>query len=266
MRVVHAERLPDVLLQVAAERLLGELLDDQPQHVEAEAVVPDRARLVAAAAPQPERSMNSAPVMLLGGRRAAARKELVHRRGAAAAIDQARRVPEQILDRDRTRRRDALDDVLLLRVEHRDLLLGELRKILRHRIVDQQPALLVELQRRDRRHRLGHRRDVEDRVGAHRHTAGLVEEAVGLEMHEPAAPHDREHAARQLVARDLGLDPLPDQRQPLGRHADRFRLGARQRVRSRCALNGQHSAHDAKIAACNFLMTSSLPLSLLIGG
>ena len=44
--VGHAERLPDALFQECAERLAGDLLDDQAQHVDREAVVPDRARLI----------------------------------------------------------------------------------------------------------------------------------------------------------------------------------------------------------------------------
>ncbi len=39
-------------------------------------------------------------------------------------------------------------------------------------------------------------------------------------MHELAAPRDGEHSARQLVARNFGVDPLSDQRQAAGRYAD----------------------------------------------
>src|SRR5262245_26448345 len=43
MGIHHAERLPDLLLEILAERLLGKRFHDQPKHIEAEAVVPDRA-------------------------------------------------------------------------------------------------------------------------------------------------------------------------------------------------------------------------------
>ncbi len=67
-------------------------------------------------------------------------------------------------------------------------------------------------------------------------------------MHELAAARDREHAARQLIARDFRLDDLADQCEPLGRHADVFRLGARQRVGG---LRRERSDESAEKHECN---------------
>ena len=115
-------------------------------------------------------------------------------------------------------------------VELGDLHVGELREILRQRVVDQQLAALVKLQRRERDHRLGHRGDVEDRVLRHRDAGRLVAEAERLEVDELALAGDRDHGAGQAALLDVGIDDLRDLAEPLGRHADVFGLGARQRI------------------------------------
>ena len=200
MGVGHPQRLHHLFLQIRAKRLLGQRLDDEAQHVEAEAVVPGRAGMVqqghGAQAVQ-----EFSPCHADGRLRASFRQHLVHGCGAAAAIDQARCMAHQVLDRDRPSGRHAIDDRFPFRVQDSYLHVGEFREVLRHRVVDQQPALLMQLQAGDRRHRLGHRGDVEDRVRPHWRAGRLVEIAISLEMDELASPGDGKHSAGKLIAR-----------------------------------------------------------------
>jgi hypothetical protein len=139
-------------------------------------------------------------------------------------------VHHQVAQRDRLPRRHLAGDRLALLVELGDLHVGEFRKILRQRIVDQQFASLVQLQRCERDHRLGHRRDIEDRVLGHRDAGRLVAEAERLVVGEPALAGDRDHRARNASGIDVGIEAPRDLTQALGRETDLFGLCAREGV------------------------------------
>ncbi len=70
----------------------------------------------------------------------------------------------------------------------RDLQTLELGYELRHRVKELEVALLVEHHQRDAGHRLGHRVETEDRIGAHRLAAVALEPADCLVVHHLPPP------------------------------------------------------------------------------
>ena len=68
------------------------------------------------------------------------------------------------------------------------LQVGELGDVLRHRIVEREPAFLVERHQCDARDGLGHRVDAENRVLGHGHAVRDVLFAVRLEVRDLAVP------------------------------------------------------------------------------
>jgi hypothetical protein len=159
----------------------------------------------------------------------------VHRRRAAPAIDDPGGVAHQVLEGDRARgRHGVIARAAVIGAQYRDLHLRELRQIGRDRVVDLHEAVLVQLQRADRDHGLGHRGDAEDGVGSHLGAGVLVEVAEGLEVDELAAARDGDHGAGQAALVDVGAQHLTDARQALRGHADRLRLGCRQGIRGEC--------------------------------
>ena len=152
---------------------------------------------------------------------------------AAPAINHAGRVHHQVAQRDRPLRRHLAGDGVAARSPcQRDLHIGvNFAKYSRQRIVDQQLPALVQLQRRERDHRLGHRRDVEDRVPfVYRDARDLVAVADRLVVDELAAARDRDHGAGEAALLDIGVDHLGDLAEPLRRPAGSFCPPARQRV------------------------------------
>ena len=135
----------------------------------------------------------------------------------------------QVLHRDRPVGRPDVVGRLAI-VIYRDVHAGEFWKILAEGIVDQELALLIQHQRADRRHRLGHRGDVEDGVGGHGDIGRLVAAAIGVEHHELAAPGHRDDRAGNPAGLDVGFQRCLDPRQPLAGHADLFGFGAGQGI------------------------------------
>jgi hypothetical protein len=205
------------------------VLDHLSEHVEPETVVPRFAGMIQER--QGRELVHELRAAHRGARsRAAAWIELVHGRISACAIDQAGGVHHQVAQRDRLPRGHLAGDRLALLVELGDLHVGELREVLRQRVVDQQLAALMQLQRRERDHRLGHRRDVEDRVLGHRDARRLVAETERLVVGELALAGDRDHAAGNASGLDVGIEALADLAEPLGGEPDFLGLGARQRI------------------------------------
>ena len=227
-RVVHLQRLPDRVGEVAAERLAGDLLDDGAEDVERQAVLEDRAGLV------DERQLGQRLGHL--GRAAhvrgrAAARPLGRDRAAgigAAAVGEARGVAEQVVDQDRPLLR--LERDLAVGRGHADLHGRESREVVGELALQRQARLLGQRQRADGDHRLGHRRQLEDRVGRRRHAARLVGEAERLEVDELALARDRDDGAGDAVALDLAGEEGLDAAQPLARHADALGRGAGKRL------------------------------------
>src|SRR5207248_6934518 len=97
------------------ERLIGDGLDHEAEHVEAEAVIPDRPGLM-----HQRYSTQAVEELAARHRRrggaARSRIQLVNRGGAAAAIDDPRCVPHEILDSNSIDGRCAVEDLRAARV------------------------------------------------------------------------------------------------------------------------------------------------------
>jgi hypothetical protein len=172
----------------------------------------------------------------------------VHQRVAAAAINDTRGVAHQVLDRDLAIGRHAIGGRLAVRIARGDAHLREFRKILGKRIVDQDLALLVQHQGAHRRHRFGHRRDVEDGVGGHGDDGCLVAPAIGIERDQFAVPGNGDDRAGNASGLDVGFQGCADPRQPFAGEPDVFGLGARQGVIG----EGRAGSEQAKRGRENF--------------
>ena len=163
-RVRHLQRPIDTLRKDLAERLAGDDLDHAPEDVGRQAILPARARLV--------EEGSSAQLF----------DELIHRQGqrghvgglrvhlvnlclAPVAVGQPGGVPHQVLDCHLALGRGPLQA---------DHPVFKRRNVFRYWIGRQQPALLVQRERRHRDDRLGHGRDPKDRVGSHRRAGSPV--------------------------------------------------------------------------------------------
>ena len=154
----------------------------------------------------------------------------MHQRSAAPAIDQAGGVAHQVLDRDLAVGRHGLGDRFAMRRAAATLMLANFGKYFAERIVDQDLALLVEHQGADRRHRLGHRGDVEDGVGGHRRHRPPCRAS-----HRRRAPPACRGGRWRSPRRECGPhryrpSACADPRQPLAGEADVFGLGAGQGI------------------------------------
>ena len=90
----------------------------------------------------------------------------------------------------------------------------ELGQVGRDRRIEIELALFHEHHRRDAGHRLGHRRDPEDRVGLHRHLSGAILRADCLQIGGLAVVRDGDHRTGQSALVDLRLVPRRDPLQP----------------------------------------------------
>ena len=189
----------------AASGLPDHSLDDQAEHVDREAVVPHRARLVASGA-LASASRNSGAGVGQGRGRRRGRPELVHRRVAAVAVGEARRVAQQVLHRGLALRlaRSPRSFCRGVSLDDADLHVGELRQVLADRIGQQQLALVVQHHDRDRNHRLGHRRDREDASAGHRRLAAGSASRRSRSRRAGLCARWR-HGAGHLACVDLGL-------------------------------------------------------------
>ena len=79
---------------------------------------------------------------------------------------------------------------------------GDLGQILLGRIVEADAALLDELHERERRDRLGHRGDAEQRIGGERTAGGDVRHAERALIKHALAVGDERHDARHILALD----------------------------------------------------------------
>src|SRR5262249_7548687 len=110
-----------------------------------------------------------------------------------------------------------------------DLHLGKLWEILRYRIGERELAFFGENHCRDRRERLRHRVETEDRVFRHRRASLRIALSERFEVRHLALARHDENSAGQSTTCDLGLDHLSDTLQTLRRKTDVLRLRSRQR-------------------------------------
>ena len=227
-RVLHAERVEDPLLLELVERLLRDDLHDAAEHVGRVAVVPHRARVIG------ERQLDE-PLHELGVRRIAVEQLrlevlLLHQRAAEDAVRHPGGVAQEVLDGHLSPRRHQLERRVAVgaRLLDADPHLGDLRDVLPHGIAERELALLDEDHRRDRRDRLAHRVDAEDRVLRHRRLRRRIQHAHALEQRDPALPRDQEDGAGDLALLRVVAQRRHDAAQPLGRQAHLLGLDARQ--------------------------------------
>jgi hypothetical protein len=130
---------------------------------------------------------------------------------------------QQVANGDRPLRRPRLVSGVRF-VELRDddgvLVLGQ---VFRDIVIELQLALVDEHHDRRRRHRLGHRRDVEDRVLGHRHVPRDAHLAERLVVEHAVATDDRDYDAGHVAPGDRLLQVAGERGAPLLRHRRRSR-------------------------------------------
>ena len=127
-------------------------------------------------------------------------------RHATVAVDQPGRVTHEILDRDLPIRWRLVDNRVASGIHDSDTHVGELWIVLRQRFVNQQLALLVKGQGRDRSEGLRHRRDVENRVGRHWDAGHFVLVAECLKIDQLTLAGDSQHRAGESVGSDIRVE------------------------------------------------------------
>ena len=123
-----------------------------------------------------------------------------------------------------------------------DALIGELGQIAGNGIVELEPVLLPEDHGGQAGDGARHRVEAEQRVAAHREPAFPVELAEGLEVRQPAVPHDGGHHAGDVSRVDMSLQPAGCVVQPFRREPDRFRRRRRQVLRGHGGASGGEAA------------------------
>src|SRR6266542_2995182 len=107
--------------------------------------------------------------------------------------------------------------------------LSERRKVFGDRVAQSQSPFLAQNQCSKRNDRLRHRREVENRVGGHRHVVGLVAIAERPEVGELALAGDGDDRSRNASAVDILLHGVRDSLKTFGGQTDGFRASTRQR-------------------------------------
>ena len=148
---------------------------------------------------------------------------------ATVAVWQSAGMAHQVDDHDRAHRRFRFQDALGQIVHQPNPLPADSREVFAQRIIEQQLAFLIQHQRGDRRHRLGHRRDVEDAVGGHRLTAPRVAVSIGIERDKLVLADDPHHGAGDLPVSDVAVEDTADAREPRRIETDLIRCDDRQR-------------------------------------
>ena len=158
-----------MLAKVDLERLTADRFDRAAGPVEIDAVFPAVARVEHQRQPQ-RRELARAR------RRRAADFDIADQVGVPGLVAEAGRMGQQMPQRDRPLGRPQARGAGI--VEPLQYLgCRQFGKHISDRLIQLQPALLDELHRRDRGHRLGHRGEPEDRVGRHLGTVGEIARA-----------------------------------------------------------------------------------------
>ena len=214
--VAHAERLQDALLEKSVELLSADALDEVPQHVGRAAVFPSASWLKHQR--HGRERFHEFSVRVIGSVHSILGVQVLHERLAEHAIGKPGGMPHQVLDRDRTLRRDELERAALL---HADLQVLQFRNVLRNRIRELHATLFDEDHRRDRNDRLGHRVDAEDRVGCHGRAGDGILLSVRQAMYDPAIPSNEHDSARNQTFVHVGAHGRVKLLQALGREPAR---------------------------------------------
>ena len=165
-RVRHAERGKDMRAEVGIERLSGGSFDGAPDPVDVDAILPALARI------ENQRQVQCRELAREDGGNARD-LDIADQVRVPDLVTKAGCMGQQMTQRDRafgraqSRRARGVEAL-------QDLRRGQFGEHFADRLVKLELALLDELQRRDRGHRLGHRRDAEDAVAGHCRTVDNV--------------------------------------------------------------------------------------------
>jgi len=204
----HLQRREDALGQERSQTLGRDDLDDAAEDVGGAAVVPLRAGLA-----DQRKFRHQGRVLGIGDLAAAQPRllvELLHQAVAGVVVGDARRVPQQVLDRDRPLDRHQFQRAVGLDA---DLLVGKLRDEFCDRICQQEMPVLQQHHDADRHDRLGHGIDAEDRIVGHWRSRGRALSANGLEPADLAPPPHHEGDAGDGSLVDLALQRVGGARQ-----------------------------------------------------
>lgn len=142
-------------------------------------------------------------------------------------IRETRCVRQQIANGDLARRRHQVQPCsggIARQIPDRDLRVLVLGHELRDRIAQHELPFFDQHQDRYRGHRLGHRREPEQRVVGHRLVRLDVRQTVRLEVHDFPFSRDQRHRAGKVFGVDVALDHGMNALQTLRRHPDIFGL------------------------------------------
>ncbi len=222
--VAHPERTADPFVHEILEFLPGHFLDDGAQDVGVDPVAETLTRLV-------RQRKFGRPHHEFGHRcgleNVRAVVDLVQRTGSKS-VDETGRVREQVFDCDRRAGGHDNRSGSGPSLEHLHTLEG--REVLRHRIVQLDPALFVQRHDGHTGDDLGHRVDAEDRVLLHRHLPGDVTLTPGAPRDNAALACQEHDDASVLTLVHETLHPRIEPRQPFFTEADRCRRCSGERL------------------------------------
>src|ERR1700730_15917545 len=135
------------------------------------------------------------------------------------AVGEARGVPHEILDQDRTLRRHQIERRCTPGGTHlldADLHVLELGEVFCDRLVERDLALLVEHHGRDLGDRLGHRIDAKNCIADHWRFGFWIEGADSLEIPELSMSCDEQYESRRLSCCCILPKNVGDAVEPLG--------------------------------------------------
>ena len=192
------------------QRLPRHHLDDTAEHVGRMAVVPARCGLLGER--QCRDPVGEFGVVEIAGVQLGIGIELLHQGFAEEAVRDARRVPQQIPDRDRALQRLELERRLsgFIGKIDADFCIRKGGNVFRHGIVERQLAVVDQHHRGNRGDGFRHRIDPEDRVRRHRQAGREVADAETLEIDRLAVLLDQQDRAGNLAGRDFVANVIAD--------------------------------------------------------
>ena len=201
IRIHHAQRFEQALAQKIAKALPGPDLDQPPQDVDADAVIPARAGL------KDQRQRGELVDHLLQRRihvhDALLGVEPVHRRLGKQPVGEARAVADQLAQRRRCLQRLGVCHFGRTRLHHPQV--AKLGDVIGHCIVQIEHTLVVEHHHRRRGDDLGAGIDAEDGVFLHRRFGFEIGLPPGFDIDDRAALEDHGHQPADQPAIDIGL-------------------------------------------------------------
>jgi hypothetical protein len=222
--VLHAERIEQPLLEHLQQRLAFHHLDHAAKHVGRMAILPDRARLLR----ERQRGDLFGEGLVAQTSRLEVRLRVpgVDKALAGVPVGDARGVPQQVLDDDRSAQRREIEHGLAVAAGffHADFRERETRDVPGDRLVQRELALIDQHHRHERGDRLGHRIDSKQRVRRHRRLGRDIAHAEGFEIGRLTAALHQHDRARHLAVRNLRPEEFRHRAEFFAREAELFGL------------------------------------------